>query len=203
VSRPMFPARIGAFDTPGDAEGIRLFDNLAYLADGSAGLTIVDVRNPAAPRGLASLNLPGYAFGLAITRSVSGSVTSTLALVAAGTGGLQIVDASNPAAPTRLGAYTTTQDLHAVEVVGPYAYLADADGGVVVLDISQPARPQRISALSTLSYARGLHLAGNLLYVADGEGGLISAYTTDTPGAPQTMRLPLVFNRYRILPFPP
>ena len=92
MTRPMFPARIGAYDTPGDAEGIRLLDNLAYLADGSSGLTIVDIRNPAAPRGLASLNLPGYAFGLAITRSISSSVTSTLALVAAGTGGLQIVD---------------------------------------------------------------------------------------------------------------
>ena len=161
------------------------------------------VRTPAAPGGLATLSLPGYAFGLAITRSISGSVTSTLALVAAGTGGLQIVDASNPAAPTLLGVYTSTQDLHAVEVVGRYAYLAEAGGGIVVLDISQPARPQRVSAFSTLSYARGLHLAGNLLYVADGEGGLISAYTTDAPGAPRAVRLPLVFNRYRILPFPP
>ena len=40
---------VGALDTPGTARGVEVVGELAYVADGSSGLRVIDVSNPAAP----------------------------------------------------------------------------------------------------------------------------------------------------------
>jgi hypothetical protein len=41
VSNPAAPARIGGFDTNGEAYGVQVVGNLAYVADGKWGLQII------------------------------------------------------------------------------------------------------------------------------------------------------------------
>ena len=50
VSDPSAPALITTFRTPGDAQRTELRGHLAYVADGPAGLSVVDLSAPESPR---------------------------------------------------------------------------------------------------------------------------------------------------------
>ena len=43
-------ATSAAFDTPGRAQGVAVNRDLAYVADGQAGLQVIDLSTPSAPR---------------------------------------------------------------------------------------------------------------------------------------------------------
>jgi hypothetical protein len=71
----------------------------AYVADGGAGLQVIDVSDPANPRRVGGYDTPGYAGGVA--------VSGHYAYVADGDAGLQVIDVSDPANPRRVGGYDT------------------------------------------------------------------------------------------------
>ena len=72
----------------------------AYVADGVAGLQILDVSNPAAVTRLGGYDTAG------VPQDVQ--VVGNLAYVADGSGGLQILDVSNPAAVRAWAGYDTS-----------------------------------------------------------------------------------------------
>ncbi|MCD6563254.1 MAG: hypothetical protein J7K23_04975, partial [Thermoproteales archaeon] len=49
VSDPTYPTKIGFYETPGFAEGITVVGHNVYVADGWAGLCIIDISNPKNP----------------------------------------------------------------------------------------------------------------------------------------------------------
>ncbi len=53
--------------TPGLVEGIAIDGNTAYVVNGTFGLSVIDVSNPAAPRQTGSFNTPGYAYSVAVS----------------------------------------------------------------------------------------------------------------------------------------
>ena len=66
VSDVAHPVVVGQTDIlPGVVEGVAVAGNTAYVADGSSGLRIVDVSNPAAPSEAGFYDTPGYAYGVA------------------------------------------------------------------------------------------------------------------------------------------
>ena len=79
---------LGSVDTPGSAQGVALSTdgNTAFVADGSAGLQIIDVTDPATPAILGSVDTPGLASGVAL------STDGTTAFVADYAAGLQVID---------------------------------------------------------------------------------------------------------------
>jgi hypothetical protein len=89
VSNPARPREVGSLDTPGQARGVALSGNVAYIADGEGGLRVVDVSNPAAPREHSSLG-----DCCATDVAVSGNLVY-LATYAA----VRVIDMSNPASP--------------------------------------------------------------------------------------------------------
>ena len=74
--------------------------NYAYVADGDAGLQVIDVSNPANPQRVGGYDTSGDAQGVA--------VSGNYAYVADGGAGLQVIDVSNPANPQRVGGYDTS-----------------------------------------------------------------------------------------------
>ena len=58
VSDPGAPVKTADFDTPGNAVGTSLRDNLAFVADGVAGLQVVDLTDPSDPRVVGSYATP-------------------------------------------------------------------------------------------------------------------------------------------------
>ena len=75
-------------------------DGYAYVAAGSGGLRVIDVRVPAAPLEVGSLDTPGFAVDLA--------VSGCHAFVAdASNHSVRVIDVSMPSAPDEVGFHDT------------------------------------------------------------------------------------------------
>jgi len=125
-------AVLGRYDTPGRAEAVVVAGNLAYVADGSVGLQVIDVSNPMAPVRVGGYDTGGDALDVAVAGGI--------AYVADG-GGLEIIDVSIPAAPVRLGGYDAENSAQGIAVAGNIAYLTDNISGLQIIDVSNPASP--------------------------------------------------------------
>ena len=133
----------------------------AYVADGSSGLRIINVANPAAPTRSASYDTPGYAHGVAVAGSY--------AYVADGQRAARH-QRGNPAAPTEVGFYDTP---------GAYGVAWRAlclrrrlHSGLRVINVANPATPTEAGFYDTPGYAQGVAVMGKSVYVADGGSGV-------------------------------
>jgi len=134
--------------------------NYAYVADGSAGLKIIDVSVPATPTivGSASMDHVMDVF-----------VSGDYAYVADGSDGLKVVNISNPATPVIVGS-VVTEGAEGLFVSGNYAYVADL-WTLKVINISNPATPTVVGSLS-MDWVVDVFVSGDYAYVADNDVGL-------------------------------
>jgi hypothetical protein len=131
VSNPANRQRVGGCDTSGDASGVAVSGNYAYVADDVAGLQVIDVSNPASPQRVGGYDTSGNAFHVA--------VSGNYAYVADGTaGGLQVIDVSNPASPQRVGGNSLV-DARGLIVAGTNVFVAAGYDGLVILDLFRPS----------------------------------------------------------------
>ncbi len=114
-------------------------NELAYLAQGTGGLGILNVSNPDSPVMLGGCNTDGYANGV--------RVRGGLAFVADGSAGLQILSVTNPANPIKIGGYDTTGYASDVFVVGDRAYVADAKRWFADYRYQRPGAPRPVGGL--------------------------------------------------------
>ena len=80
----VIPDLLGAYNTPGWAQGVTVVGTTAYVADYESGLQIIDVSDPANPVWLGTYNTPHWAYSV--------TVLGTTAYVADSGSGLQILD---------------------------------------------------------------------------------------------------------------
>jgi hypothetical protein len=152
--------------------GIRVVGGLAYVAAGNAGLQIVDIGNPAAPRSAGIVDTAGTAYRVA--------VVGDLAFVADGSA-LVVVDVSRPSQPAIRGSLTTPAT--AVAAAGSRAYVLGGNQ-LKAVDARNPAAPALLGALASLG--QGIDLLGNVAFVAtpainhhDPTGGVSAIDVTD------------------------
>ncbi|QKK07743.1 MAG: hypothetical protein HND58_05860 [Planctomycetota bacterium] len=151
--------------TTGEPSGIALEQHLAYLADGTAGLLIIDISEPAAPAFVAARDTPGTATALVIENG--------LVFVADGDGGLQIIDVSNPAMPEIVGSFPTAEPALGLCVASGVAYIAVGLDGMLTIDVSDPANPVLLGSYDTAGTATSVACAQGIAYIADADGGLV------------------------------
>lgn len=60
------PTAVMTWTTSGSASGITVLNSVAYLAEGNAGLRLIDVANPSAPEQIGYYNTPGEALHSAL-----------------------------------------------------------------------------------------------------------------------------------------
>lgn len=161
---PFAIERVGGWDSPGTAYGVAVDGDLVCLADGSNGVQLIDLADPANPAPLGTWNTPGQAFDAAIEGE-------TL-YVADYIGGLQVIDISDPAAPALLGSATTANPAMTVIVSGDLAYLAVRGEGIQIFDVTDPSAPVSLGLGDTPGTAFDVAIAGDRAYVADGAEGL-------------------------------
>ncbi|MBK8167754.1 MAG: hypothetical protein IPK64_17545 [bacterium] len=104
--------------------------DLAYVANGAAGLQVIDVSAPESPRIIGQVALTGTAYDVVVRDNV--------AYVAAGSAGLKIVDVSDPTAPLVVGGVDIASNVYQVELAGDVACLAAAGDGLVTVGIADP-----------------------------------------------------------------
>jgi len=152
--------RVGGVGTPGSARSVAISETHAYVADGSSGLQVIDITNPASPQIVGSVDTPDYA------RSVA--ISNTHAYVADGDSGLQVIDITNPTSPQIVGSVDTPDDARGVAISETHAYVADDDSGLQVIDITNPTSPQIVGSVDTPGSARGVAISETHAYVAAG-----------------------------------
>jgi hypothetical protein len=177
VSSPSPGEPIGAINTPGQSYAVvqdpNAKDPFLYVADGTAGVQIVDVQDPLNPVIVGSVDTPGNAVDIV--------VDGGLAYVADSGSGLQVVDVSTPASPSIIGSYDTEGISVKLDKVGSIAYVADTDWGLQLLDVSNPAIPFRRSRLDMPLSANAVDVTvgGSLAHVAAEAQGLVICDVSD------------------------
>ncbi|MBN2386777.1 MAG: right-handed parallel beta-helix repeat-containing protein [Anaerolineales bacterium] len=164
ISDPAHPVEIGAWDSPGYAEGVVVVGHTAYLADGPYGLAIVDISDPEQPLPISSAYSTEHAYGV--------SVNGQYAYLAAGIAGVLVVDVVDPDHPVESGAVDTPGYAYGVAANATVAYVADGWNGLQVVNVADPTEPTLDGVLATPGWAVGVVLSGTRVYVADAAGGI-------------------------------
>jgi hypothetical protein len=158
--------RLSAYATLDQILGIYVTGNIAYIAENSVGIEIVNMTNPSFPQFMSSYDTPGLASGV--------KVTNNYAYVADATS-LYVINVSNPFSPVYAG-FISTQGAAYYGVAVNYpsqVYTADYTYGVETFGIGIPSSPQQIGYYNTNGIAGNLAYSSGKIFVADGADGLI------------------------------
>ncbi|WP_373033795.1 PKD domain-containing protein [Sulfurovum sp.] len=166
---------LGSINTSGILLNVKLSRDgtIAYLADNTSGLLVVDVSDPKTPRVTGQYNTPSFARNLVL------SPDGTTLYIADTYSGLQIVDVNDPAKPFLLSSYDT--DGYAYDITlsadGTMVYIADGSKGLKIIDVSNATTPHLVGNIKDFGrygYAISVKLSadGMHAFVIDGEYGL-------------------------------
>lgn len=137
VADPTAPHEVAARHVGGAAQGVTVVGDSAYVVAFGAGIHVIDVSVPLAPRTVGAYR-PPYMMGGGIDERDWNAVAvgGTYACVADGGNGLRVIDVSDPTAPRPVGLANTAGAPGAVAAAGRYAYLADGAGGLVIYRVT-------------------------------------------------------------------
>ena len=119
------PYEVGFVNTPGQARGVAVSGDYAYVADGERGLRVIDITTPGDPLEIGSYDTSGYAESV--------EMLGRVAMVADGSGGVVLVDCHTPSSPVELATYATHGSATDVDVVQGHAYVVENGWGLTVL----------------------------------------------------------------------
>ena len=118
----------------------------AYVGFGAAGLAVVDIRQPTAPRLADFLDLGGVVRALAISGDFA-------FVTGADTFGLKIFDLADPGRPQPRGEVPLTGWAGRVAISGQVALVAAVGDGVRVVSVADPDHPVLVKTVATASPA--------------------------------------------------
>ncbi|MDX2149368.1 MAG: Ig-like domain-containing protein [Bryobacteraceae bacterium] len=175
--RSFAPTEVSALNVPG-AVAVDVAGTFAYIAAGTAGLTVVDVANRLQP--VARGTLAGIGNAQAV-RAVGHTV-----FVADTAGFLRVVSAQNPLAPSLLASLPIPGSPIALAVHGTTVAVAAQSGGVSLVNLSNPAAPVLVRTFATPAPALGVDFDAQtgLTAIAMGTGGLQMADISN-PASPR------------------
>jgi hypothetical protein len=110
-----------------------VWEGLALVGDAAGVLQVVDVQQPAQPRLLGTLTLPGIPHRLA--------VLPPYVLVASGTAGLHVVDLTQPSLPQLRTTVPIAGQALDIALIEHMAYIAAMEGGIQEVDCRTPLQP--------------------------------------------------------------
>ncbi len=154
----------GHYDTPGWANDVAIVGNYAYVADGNAGITIIDISDSTLPDYVNQVSLPGNAYAIASTNQYLyvGDKEDTL----------RILSLSNPTNPAQVGKLAFSDDVLGLFVQGNTVYVAGRSQGLVIVNVQDPSNPLLLGSFNTSGFAYDVVVSNNLAYVADATKGV-------------------------------
>ncbi len=174
ISDPTDPTEADVYDTPGDARSIFVTETvtgtsvratgavtqvIAFVADGGAGLRLIDVSDPSAPTELSHIDPPsGATTDLVI-------VADGEAYVGSNTGStwyLQAFDVTDPQSPEWLAEQQGTGQVNDIDLHGEYVYIGVTDESLTasffaVRNLLWPASTRQESNSGVWYYNRASH----------------------------------------------
>ncbi len=166
LTTPSQPKQIGEIATPGNAQGIVVHENTAYVADGDGGVVIIDVNQSNAPK------LTKIIGGFEHVRCIH--IANRNAYVVDVKQGLKIFSLKellNGTNPQPIGAFYTTGAALDVSVDRNMIYLSDENLGFHILDFELVDIPAFAGIVRTLAF--DFDVADGYAYVASGNFQII------------------------------
>jgi len=150
---------LDAYDTSGQARDVLAEDGTVYVADGTAGLVVlnIDASNKLQRIGDWKLTGGGKAYSLA--------KKDNYLFMASRTEGVHVLDISTPASPEYVTTIITPSDASYVLLDGNTLYIG-ASADFIAYDVSDPNSPALISTLPTSSPNQHITLKDGYAYVA-------------------------------------
>ncbi len=149
VEDPTKPELVGSYDDPcdkGENKGgfgrridISSDGDTIYMADGLAGLKIIDVSNPYCPSLLGKVDTKGFSHGIKVSND------GNIVYVAdngedGGEPGLRVIDVSNPYCPKMIAERKEQWATQAnISNDDKTLYITDKKAGVLVIDVTNPS----------------------------------------------------------------
>jgi hypothetical protein len=150
---------------PGQTENIMIRGNLAYIANHTAGLTVVDISEPSAPAIISNFN-PG------IDCDAIALWKDSAILYGHWESRLVVVDVSDPSKLHQTGIYQNAPKTFIqgeMEVAGGFAYCT-AVNSLVIVNLTAPSYPKLASALPFKSTTTDVAILDGYAFVAAGDG---------------------------------
>lgn len=161
---------VGRLALPYPIAQIAIAEPYGYVANGSHGLIVIDVREPSQPSILAQID-SGALSGI--------TAHGGLLYVTGGHQGFAIYDLVNPQQPSLVGSCVLGSAHGTIEIQDGFAYIPAAGK---VIDVRDPTMPR---VVGTMSSGRDIALQGNLAYVCLG-GSILTVDIAD-PTNPRTL----------------
>jgi hypothetical protein len=156
----------GFCQTPGTALATYVYGNFAYVADGNAGLTIINVSDPESPLVETSINGNGTA-----NQAIDIYVAAGFAYLTDAANGLLVFDVANPRNPILADSFNPGNNIQSIHVRNSYAYTAN-DAGIDVIDISDPSNMKIVGSWGSDGNPSDIFLDNKYGYLSDGAEGL-------------------------------
>ncbi|MBX3744075.1 MAG: hypothetical protein KF833_02090 [Verrucomicrobiae bacterium] len=182
LGQPQQPVRVATVGSR--ITGVSVAGDLAF-AVGEAGLSVIDIRQPATPQivgslPIANIRAPGAVLGLGDRCYVGGTV--------AGEAGLQVVDVSDPTQPRLLRTVRFPAELGAavapdtLVVSGNQLYASQRSGMRAIYDLTHPDHPA-LRMMPGLPPIEHFAVSGHHAYYAIGTIG-VDIVDASNPAAP-------------------
>jgi len=137
---------IGQLATGELAVDVDVKGDLAFVADYSSGLHIINISDPSNPVEISSYSEVGPLHQSFI------DLDNDLVYLADQTAGLRIIDVSDPSDPEQIGQFHNGGEIMGVFVSENLAFLSDFDDGIEVVNVSDPTQPVEISTYSEVNH---------------------------------------------------
>ncbi|NHJ49927.1 MAG: hypothetical protein FK733_19200 [Asgard group archaeon] len=156
------------FSDGGEPRQVIVRNKIAYLADGSDGLEIIDMNDMNNPQKIGAYNYyQGEVLGI--------YADDNYAYLADKIKGLRILDVSEPSNPFKISQFDENGNIEIccdVKVKNDYAYVANWINGLLILDVSDPVHPTKVTAYTGIDGCIAVELSQNYAFVVDCDDGV-------------------------------
>ncbi len=161
-TNPHIPEWQSAYDTPDDARGIAVENEVTVVADDFTGLLLVDVSDPTAPESLGTLSSAGESHG--------GVIAGNLSYLAQGTKGATIAVILDPIHPELITTFAESVSfVHSLDVSDTLMAIANGFRGLMTVNVSDPLSPLYMGEVETGRKVTDVKISGDMAFVVDGD----------------------------------
>ena len=152
--------------------GIAVEDNLAFIADDSNGLCVIDVSDPEHPSHAGRLSNERKSIMVNVFLSGDLAITTHLAE------GIQIIDITERTNPQPISWFGGVGCAYDVWYAPPLAYVVNIDG-LIIVNLTDPLNPAIEGQIETPGHAKDITVVDEFAYIADGAEGLVIVNITN------------------------
>jgi hypothetical protein len=158
-------SQIGFLDTDGVAAAMARSDSFVLVADGKAGMRIIDAADPRTPKVVSTYHLDagGEARDIAVQGRMAYLTTDT---------GFQFIDFSTPAAPSLVGSIAAAFPV-TFAVSGDYGYMSTFGDDLTVIDIRNPSNVKPLTTITNAKYIKKLKIGEHFAIGCRGNEGTV------------------------------